>query len=461
MPATPSAIRAEIRATVALAAPLAGANLAQMAMGLTNAIVVGRLGGEALAAAGLGAGFYFTLVMICQGVLVAVAPLAAHAIGAGDERAAARVAGAGMALAGLMVLPVFALLTIAPQLLVLLGYDQILAADSADFLSAIRWASPGFLGFAVLRGMLSAAGRVRAIMFAVLFAVPANAVLSGGLVFGHFGLPALGIVGSGFATAIVQWLMTLVLGAYALLLPTRSARRFRMPARGDFARIVQVGLPISGMLALEVGVFNAAGVLMGLLGAQALGAHQLAINFASLTFMVPLGIAQAATVRVAYELGAGAAEAARRAGFVALALGGVLMLVPSLLMLAIPWTIAGIYLDLRDPGNEGTAIIAVRLLAIAAAFQVFDGVQVIALGALRGYRDTAVPMLIGAFGYWAVGFAMSWALAFPLGYGAVGLWWGLALGLGIVALGLTWRLYHRSRVAEAGVGMAGAQALPG
>ena len=458
MPATASAIRAEIRATLALAAPLAGANLAQMAMGLTNAIVVGRLGGGALAAAGLGAGFYFTLVMICQGVLVAVAPLAAHAIGAGDERAAARVAGAGVALAALMALPVFALLTIAPQLLVLLGYQQQLAADIADFLSAIRWASPAFLGFAVLRGMLSAAGRVRAIMFAVLFAVPANAALNWGLVFGHFGLPALGIVGSGFATAIIQWLMTLGLAAYTLLLP---GRRFRMPARGDFARIVRVGLPISGMLALEVGVFNAAGVLMGLLGAQALGAHQLAINFASLSFMVPLGIAQAATVRVAYELGAGALEAARRAGFIALALGGVLMLAPALLMLAIPRTIAGIYLDLGDPGNEGTAIIAVRLLAIAAAFQVFDGVQVIALGALRGYRDTALPMLIGAFGYWAIGFAMSWALAFPLGYGAVGLWWGLALGLGIVALLLTWRLHHRSRVAEAGVGMAEAQALPG
>ncbi|HEX6442602.1 MAG TPA: MATE family efflux transporter [Stellaceae bacterium] len=458
MPAPASAIRAEIRATLALAAPLAGANLAQMAMGLTNAIVVGRLGGGALAAAGLGAGFYFTLVMICQGVLVAVAPLAAHAIGAGDERAAARVAGAGMALAALMALPVFLLLTIAPQLLVLLGYQQQLAADIADFLSAIRWASPAFLGFAVLRGMLSAAGRVRAIMFAVLFAVPANAVLNGALVFGHFGLPALGIVGSGFATAIIQWVMTLGLAAYTLLLP---GRRFRMLARGDLARIVRVGLPISGMLALEVGVFNAAGVLMGLLGAQALGAHQLAINFASLSFMVPLGIAQAATVRVAYELGAGAGEAARRAGLVALALGGVLMLAPSLLMLAIPWTIAGIYLDLGDPGNQGTAIIAVRLLAIAAAFQVFDGVQVIALGALRGYRDTAVPMLIGAFGYWAAGFAMSWALAFPLGYGAVGLWWGLALGLGIVALLLTWRLHHRSRVAEARVGMAEAQALPG
>jgi multidrug resistance protein, MATE family len=460
MPASTSPIHAEIRATLALAVPLAGANLAQMAMGLTNAIVVGRLGGASLAAAGLGAGFYFTLVMICQGVLVAVAPLAAHATGAGDEPGAARVAGAGMVLAALLALPVFALLTIAPRLLTLLGYDAALAADITDFLSAICWAAPAFLAFAVLRAMLSAAARVRPIMFAVMVAVPANAVLNWALVFGHFGLPALGILGSGFSTAIVQWLMTLGLAAYALL-PTRSRQRLRTPSRVEFARIIRVGLPISGMLALEVGVFNAAGVLMGLLGADALGAHQLAINFASLTFMVPLGIAQAATVRVAYALGAGAPAAARRAGFVALTLGGALMLAPSVLMLTMPLTIAGVYLDLADPGNHGTAVIAVQLLAIAAVFQVFDGVQVIAVGALRGYRDTAVPMLIGALGYWGAGFAASWALAFPLGYGATGLWWGLALGLAVVALLLGLRLHQRSRLARYGFASPEAEALPG
>jgi MATE family multidrug resistance protein len=298
-------------------------------------------------------------------------------------------------------------------------------------------------------------------MLAVLFAVPANAVLNWALVFGHFGMPALGIIGSGFSTAVIQWLMTLGLAAYALLLPARSRQRFRRPSRAEFGRIVRIGLPISGMLALEVGVFNTAGVLMGLLGADALGAHQLAINFASLTFMVPLGIAQAATVRVAYELGAGAPAAARRAGFVALALGGALMLLPSVLMLTMPMAIAGIYVDLADPANHGTAILAVRLLAIAAVFQVFDGVQVIAVGALRGYRDTAVPLLIGAFGYWGVGFAASWALAFPLGYGAAGLWWGLALGLAIVAVLLTIRLYRRSHLAYGGSGLAAAQPVPG
>ena len=446
---------------MALAAPLAGANLAQMAMGLTNAITVGHLGGASLAAAGLGSALYFTLAMICQGVLIAVAPLAAHAIGADDRPAVDRIAGAGMILAAVLAVPVFVLLTIAPRLLTLLGYDPGLAADIARYLSAIRWGAPAFLAFAVLRAMLSAASRVRAVMLVVLLAVPANAALNWALVFGHLGLPALGIFGSGCSTASIQWLMMLGLAGYTLTLPVGSRPRFRGRRGGEFGRIIRVGLPISGLLALEVGVFNVTGVLMGLLGADALGAHQLAINFASLTFMVPLGIAQAATVRVAFELGAGEPAAARRAGLVALALGGGLMLAPSVLMLAFPLAIAGLYLDLADPGNSGTAAIAVQLLAIAALFQVFDGVQVIAAGALRGYRDTAVPMLFAAFGYWGVGFAGGWALAFPLGYGAMGLWWGLALGLVVVALLLTLRLQRRSRVAYHAAPLAGAQALPG
>jgi MATE family multidrug resistance protein len=186
------------------------------------------------------------------------------------------------------------------------------------------------------------------------------------------------------------------------------------------------------------------GILMGLLGADALGAHQLVLNVASVTFMVPLGLGQAATVRVAFQLGLGAPAAARRAGYVAVALGASFMVTMAMLLLLMPRTIASAYVSLDDPANRGLVAIAVRLLVIAALFQIFDGVQVIAVGALRGYRDTAVPMLIAAIGYWAIGFAASWLLAFPLGLGAVGLWWGLALGLAVVAISLTLRLRFRA-----------------
>ncbi len=180
---------------------------------------------------------------------------------------------------------------------------------------------------------------------------------------------------------------------------------------------------------------------MGLLGAAALGAHQLVINCASISFMVPLGLSQAATVRVAYQVGAGRPFAARRAGFVALALGIGFMAAAALLMLMIPQSIIAVYVDTADPANRELVLIARHLIVIAAIFQVFDGMQTIAVGALRGYQDTVMPLLLASLGYWGVGFLGGWLFAFPLGYGAVGLWWGLALGLATVAILLTLRLH--------------------
>jgi MATE family multidrug resistance protein len=413
---------------------------------LTNAIMVGHLGGASLAAAGLGAACYFTLVMICQGVLVAVAPLAAHAIGAGEPDAAGGIGGAGIVLAAIMATPVLVLLIAAPHALALLGYEAALAGDIARYLSALQWGAPAFLGFVVLRALLSAAARVRAIMVLLLLAVPFNAGLNWILIFGHLGLPAFGIVGSGCATAVVQWLMLIALAGYT----RRAGLRLHLGRRlaADLGRIISLGVPISGLLALEVGLFNATGVVMGLFGADALGAHQLAMNFASLTFMVPLGMGQAVTVRVAFQLGAGDRAAARRAGLCTLVVGGAVMLLPCVAMLVMPRAITAIYLDLDDAANVATVAIAVQLLAIGGVFQIFDGLQVIAAGALRGYRDTALPMAIAAFGYWGVGFLGGWIFAFPLGYGAVGLWWGFALGLATVALLLSLRLHYRSRLGQ-------------
>src|SRR5436305_1402868 len=307
MAAERSPILSEVRATLGIAAPLAAANLAQMAMGITNTIMVGELGAAPLAAAGLGGMLFYMMAMLCQGVLSAVAPLAALAIGADDHPTAGRVAGAGL----------------------------IVAAALAR--------------------------------------------------------------------------------------------------------------PIGVLLGLEVGVFGMTGILMGLLGADALGAHQLVLNVASLTFMVPLGLGQAATVRVAYQLGLGVPAAARRAAYIAVALGAAFMSMTAVLLLTLPRTIASAYVALDDPANAALLAIAVQLFVIAAIFQIFDGVQVLAVGALRGYRDTAVPMLIAAIGYWAIGFAGSWLLAFPLGFGPIGLWSGLAVGLTVVATALTARLHVRSR----------------
>jgi MATE family multidrug resistance protein len=438
-----SAIVSEVRATVAVAGPLAAANLAQMAMGFTNTVMVGSLGSAALAAAGLGASLYFTVALVCSGILTAVAPLAAHAIGAGDNHRAGRVAGAGLVLAALLAVPVVAALLAANRLLVVLGYEPALAAEIGRFLGAIAWAAPGFLGFAVLRSFLVAASHSRTVMIALILGIPMNAGLNWILIFGHLGAPALGIAGSGCATAIIQWLMFTGLGIYALSAPSLAEYRMRPSLRGwnEIGRILRLGLPIGGILGLEIGVFATTGILMGLLGADALGAHQLVMNCISVVFMVPLGIAQAATVRVAVALGSRAPAAARRAGVVALALGVAYMAIMAGVLLAAPRAIAKIYVDIDAPANHGLVVIALYLLAIAALFQIFDGVQAIAAGALRGYRDTAVPLLIAVVGYWGIGFTGGWLLAFPAGYGPIGLWSGLAIGLAAVALMLTVRLH--------------------
>ena len=432
-----------MRATIAVAGPLAAANLAQMAMGFTNTVIVGSLGSAALAAAGLGASLYFTVAVVCSGILTAVAPLSAHAIGAADNRTAGRIAGAGLVLAALLAAPVIAALLVANRLLVILGYEPALAAEIGRFLGAIAWAAPGFLGFAVLRSFLVAASHSRSVMIALILCIPMNAGLNWILVFGHLGAPALGIAGSGCSTAVIQWLMFTGLGIYALA--ERSLAKYRMrpflDGWDEIGRILRLGLPIGGILGLEIGVFSTAGILMGLLGADALGAHQLVMNCISVIFMVPLGIAQAATVRVAVALGSGVPEMARRAGVVALALGVAYMAIMAAVLVAAPRAIARIYVDIDAPSNRGLVGIALYLLAIAALFQIFDGMQAIAAGALRGYRDTTVPLLLAVIGYWGIGFVGGWLLAFPAGYGPIGLWSGLAVGLAAVALMLTVRLH--------------------
>jgi len=440
-----SPIAVEIRATLAVATPLAAANLAQMTMQVTNAVMVGRLGTVALAAAGLGNALNATLLMTSQGLLTAVAPLAAHAIGAGNHRAAGRIAGGGLIVAAALAAPMIAILAGLPPLLSSLGYEPGLVAEIGRFLWAISWGIPGFLGAAVLRFRLIAAFCTRIVMVVPLLAVPLNFVLNWVLIFGHWGMPALGSASSGYASAIVQWLTLFSFAAYLLIAKARISVSMGRGVLRQIPGILRLGLPIAAMRGLEIGMFVMTGVMMGVIGADALGAHQLVFNVAGVCFMVPLGLAQAATVRVAYQLGAGAPSAARRAAYVGLTMGVSFMAAAAVLLWTTPRPLVGFYLDLADPANAGTVAIALQLFVIAALFQLFDGAQVIAAGALRGYRDTAVPMLIAAIGYWAIGFAGGCLLAFPLGYGALGLWSGLAVGLAVVAVSLTLRLQSRAR----------------
>ncbi|HKD31365.1 MAG TPA: MATE family efflux transporter [Xanthobacteraceae bacterium] len=444
-----SPVRAEVRATLGVAAPLIVANLAQMAMGFTNTVMVGRLGSGALAAAGLGGLLYFTSGFVLQGVISAAAPLAAHALGAGDRAAAGRVGRLGLVFAVVLSLPLAAAAINLRSMLLALGYETALADQIGRFLGAVVWGAPAFLGFAALRNLLAALSHTRAVMTVLMCCVPANAALNWVLIYGHLGAPPLGVAGAGIASAIVQWLM---FGGLALYISAmRSVRtllafgRTRALDWHDVKDLLRLGAPIGGILALEVGVFVAAGVLVGLISADALGANQIVFNVASLTFMVPMGVSQAATVRCAFELGAQRPDGAWRAARVALALGVSFMAAAAIVLWSAPRAIVAVYLDVDAAANHDVVAIATRLMFIAALFQVFDGTQTVAAGALRGYKDAAIPMVIAGIGYWGIGFVGGALLAFPLGYGAIGLWWGLALGLAVVAMLLGMRLFRLGR----------------
>jgi MATE family multidrug resistance protein len=440
---------AETRATLALAVPLATANLSQMAMSVTDTVMVGKLGAVPLASVALGGGFYFTSVVICLGVLTAVAPLAAYSIGAGEPAAAGRIARSGLVIAVLFSVPVIAAMLAADRLLDLIGYAPTLSHEIGRFLRAVCWGAPGFLLFAVLRSLLAAVKRTRGVMVVLMLCVPTNAALNWVLIYGHLGMPSLGLVGSGIASASSQWLMMLGLAGVVWRLRRRGAvpplQRAGRALAADFGRILRLGGPVGGLQALEIGVFVTAAAVVGLFGADALAAHQIAINYASITFMVPMGLGQAATVRVAGERGAGRAVSARHAAFVALALGTGFMAVSAVVIWVLPHAIVAAYVSASDPANRTLVALALRFLFFAGLFQVVDGMQVVATGALRGYEDTVAPMFFAALGYWGIGFVGGWALTFPLGLGPIGMWWGFVIGLAVVAALLTARLYSQSR----------------
>ena len=447
--------RFHVRATVRLAAPLAAAQLSATAMGLTDTAVLGRLGADALAAGGLGTNLFITLVLMLGGVLAAVSVLVAYANGAsargGDEgKDGSRIPDiyrTGLLLAALLSVPGFAALSAAEPLLLALGEPPGLARDTGAYLDVLRWGVPGALiDIGLMRAFLPAVGQGRLLLWVSLAAVLVNAGLNWVLAFGAFGWAGHGALGSAAATALS---LTGISAALLALLHLHPAlRRHVSPGRlrrTTLAEMLRLGLPIGATYAVETGLFLAAGLLMGLLGAAALGAHQVALSVASTVFMVPLAVAQAANVRVGEHMGAGERADARRAGLVAIGLGGAVMAASGLLLLAWPEVIAGLFIDPAAPANREAFAITVSLLGMAAAFAVVDGVQSVAIGALRGLKDTRVPFAMAAGGYWGVGFPTAYAAAFWLGWGAVGLWVGLAGGLAVVAVTATWRFHVLSR----------------
>ncbi|MGH7519289.1 MAG: MATE family efflux transporter [Gemmatimonadales bacterium] len=434
--------RAELAALLRLALPVVVVQVGLMLMGVVDSIMVGRLSAEALGAVALGNVYFFAVGVFGMGMLMALDPLVAQAVGAGDEPAIARAVQRGLLLALAISVPCSLLLVLAGPALRTLGQPDALAAGAAVYAWCLIPGVLPFYAFIVLRQTLQARELMRPIVLTIVGANLANVLFNWMLIYGRLGAPALGIAGAAWATTASRWLMTLAL----LVLAWRELRPHLLPFRREalerapLTRMAAIGSPIGLQHLMEYGVFGTVALLMGRLGTIPIAAHQVAINLASLTFMVPMGIAGVAAVLVGQAVGRGDMPGARRAARAALACGVAFMTMTALIMLAVPTPLARIY-----SREAGVVTLAASLLPIAGTFQVFDGLQVVSLGILRGLADTRAPFLIALLGFWLLGFPVSLALGFQRGLGAVGLWWGLVVGLAAVAALLLARVRARLR----------------
>jgi MATE family multidrug resistance protein len=446
--------RAEARATLLLASPIVLTNLAQSLIHATDVVLLGQLGPRALAAAALGVNLYVFCLIFGMGLLTAAAPMIARERGrrASSVRDVRRTVRQAMWSAVLLVLPMWALLWHAEALLVLLGQQKDLAREAQTLVRFLMWALlPAFL-YLVLRNFLAALERPGWSLVVALGAVIVNLLVNIALIFGvpQIGLPALGLMGAGIGSSITVAFEFAVLAL--IVTRHRKFRRYHLFGRfwrPDWARLREVwrlGLPIAITLTLEVGVFNAAVFLMGLIGTASLAAHQIAIQIASLSFMVPLGLAQAVTVRVGHAYGRKDPVAIARAGWTSFVMATGFMALMALLMWIMPHHLVGIFLDTADPANAPVIPLAVAFLGVAALFQIVDGAQAVGAGMLRGLHDTTVPMAFALFGYWIAGIGTAVGLGFGLGWGGVGIWSGLAAGLAVVAILMLIRWTRRERL---------------
>jgi len=434
-----AAWRAEARATLALAWPIALTNLSQMALLVTDTAMLGHYSAQALAASVLGANLYWLTMPLVFGLTMAAAPMLAQARGRKlrHVRDMRRTVRQGFWAVALATLPSWLVLWNAGHMLHAMGQDPGLVAEAESYLHALMWGLAPFGWFMVLRAHLAALERPKPAMVIAAAAILFNALFDWLLIFGHWGFPELGIAGAGWASTASNVLMFAGLAAW--MQRDRRLRRFHLAGRfwrADWPRLAElfrIGLPVSAMWAFETGVFSVSALLMGYFGPISLAAHAITIQVAAVTFMVPMGIAQAATARVGLAEGAGDRGGVHRAGWTAIGLCGLFMSASAVVLLSVPRMIAGLFLDAGDPARPAVLDVAATLLVLAGLFQVFDGTQAAAAGALRGLKDTRVPMLIAAFGYWAIGIVAGAFLGFGLGWGAAGLWCGLVLGLAVVA----------------------------
>ena len=438
---------AHLLATITLGLPLVGAQLAQMAINTTDVVYLGRLGATDLAAGVLGTQTFFFFYIFGSGFTNAVMPMAAHAHGRGDETSLRRTVRMGI-----WIVVLYGTLTVIPmhfttRILVAFGQKPEVAERAGDYIGIAQWAIFPALLIMALRAFFTAIGRAQIILWATLAGTLLNLLLGYAFIFGHFGAPALGIRGAAIGALGTNSLIFIVLAAVA-------ARAAPFARYGLFVRlwradgsalgdIVRLGLPVSMTIIAEVGLFMMSSLMMGWLGTIALAAHGIALQLASIAFMIPLGLSQVGTARVGQAHGRGDLAGLDRAAKAVIVVGLGVSLAGATLFWLIPGPLIGLFLDTSNPLSGAVVRFAAPLLAVAAAFQLADCLQVLGSGLLRGLRDTRVPMLLAVFSYWIVGLPAGYVLGFVAGLGGVGVWSGLASGLVCAAILANWRFQRR------------------
>jgi MATE family multidrug resistance protein len=436
------AVRRELREALRLAVPVALVQLVGMLMGVVDTMMLGHLSAGALAAGAVGHVASFTILIFASGLISVLDPLVSQAFGAGDHGAISAHFQRGIVLALALGLPFMAAMWNTGPLFRAAGLAPEVAGNVALYMRAAGWGVPAFLLYMTLRQTLQAMSVVRPALIAIIFGNVFNLVANYALIFGHFGAPALGVEGSAFATTISRWVMFLYLLAAARPRLALYWHGFTHEAVdvGKYLRMLRLGLPLGLHQTIEIGLFAVVAVLVGKIGVTQLAGHQISLNLASVSFMLPLGVGGAAATRVGHAIGRADMPGARRSAAICLALGAGVMLFFAALFAAAPRLLAGFYTE--DPAVIAMAAV---LIPIAAAFQVLDGLQVVAAGVLRGAADTTFPAVIALVGYWIVGLPLGWWMATSLGLGPRGLWWGMTIALFVVALLLLWRVAARLR----------------
>jgi len=427
VPFTTAAMQ-EMRPMLRLALPLVLAELGWMAMGVIDTVMAGHAGRAMLGAVALGHGLYYTFAVFGVGVIFGLDTLISQAYGRGDMPDCRRSLAAGLVTSLLMGVPLTALAWGMGPVMDRFGIDPALRADTEGYLRAVSWGTLPLMVYSSFRRFLQSQNTVRPVMFALVSANLVNIFGNWILIFGHLGMPALGAAGAGYATSLARCYMVAVLW-WATVADHGWQGWTAWPGWDRVRELVRLGVPVGMQISFEVAVFAVVTTMLGALGPVALGGHQITLNLVSITYMIPLGISSAVAVRVGQAVGRGQRDAARLSGWVGIGLGAAFMALAAVVFWTIPAVVAGWYT------TDGEVVsMAAGLLVIAAFFQLFDGLQTVATGALRGLGDTRTPMVAHIVCYWAIGLPLGWWLTYPQGLGARGFWMGLSLALILIGI---------------------------